>query len=277
MIITDPPYNRTECTWDVRIDLGKLFYEFNRIIKVNGVILVFGTQPFTSKVILANEPAFQYNWIWKKFKSPNFMQAPHRPLNNYEDISTFFTGNPIYHPIKKQRTSRRVEEMKRLDSPLIRKNTSITSCKLSENQKKPLFIDCSNLDSDWKYPELIIDDIHPVVSTSKERNGHPTQKPVAIYEYFIQTYTDQNMVVLDCFAGSNTIAEACLNMKRKFIAIELDYKYIQMGLNRIKSYFHNAIAIQKRTESFGVVYSFLKPIELVIQKEQQKKVNNHVT
>jgi DNA modification methylase len=117
----------------------------------------------------------------------------------------------------------------------------------------------------------VIDDILPLNSSDSERTNHPTQKPMRLYEYFIKTYTHEKMIVLDCFSGSNVVAVSCLNLKRNWISIELEEKYISMGLERLRQYFNHGISIKNHSVSFGVIYSFIKPLDFIVQREQAKQ------
>jgi len=275
LIIADMPYNRTKCKWESLIDFQKLWELYHYVLKPEGIVCLFGSEPFTSRLILSNEAEFQYKWIWKKFKSPNFMQAKKRPLNNYEEIGVFYTtSTPIYNPIMKERSingKNRVQTAQKynsLDQP--RKKSSITACKT--NEKNKIVIKIKSLNEEEKYPELIIDNIHPVVSISYEKEDHPTQKPTELYEYFIKTYTKPQMLVLDNFSGSGTNAIACLNTNRHFICIEKDqdadkkaFGYIQMALNRIRQR-NMSNSFKKTVNSLYTIYQLQAYFDKYIKK-----------
>jgi site-specific DNA-methyltransferase (adenine-specific) len=256
LILIDPPYNILEhFTWDhIPINLVMMWNEFHRILTEHGVVAVFCAEPFTSKLILSNEPDFQYKWVWKKVRGSNFMQSHKRPQNNYEEIAVFYsTTNPIYNPQMKERTEtgkKRVERAKLSNKAEIR-NTSNVSVKL--NPKTIMFNNVNKLDIELKYPTLVIDTINEINSCALEKTDHPTQKPITIYEYFIQTYTNPKMMVLDCFAGSGVNAIACLNLKRNYCCIEQDSKYMKIILHRIKAY-NPSIQFKKEIHSDMTIY-----------------------
>lgn len=277
LILADMPYNKLKIYWDKDIiDLVLLWQNYYRILTPNGIVCLFCTEPFTSRIVQSNLDWFQYKWIWKKHKSSNFMQAKKRPLNNYEEICVFYNSDSedhIYNPIRKERSesgkNRILSAKNNNEQPQIRRS-SVVSVLISKNTKKPIVTNNQLLNTELKYPELIIDDIPCVVSSSNEKTNHNTQKPVPLYEYFIKTYTKPNMIVLDNFAGSHPIVEACLNMKRNFIAIDQDQQFIDIGLTRLKTYYDKSIIIQKQTESFGNIYSYLRPFDRIIQNEIEK-------
>lgn len=250
LILADPPFNILEnFAWDqIPINLELFWQHAFRILTENGVIALFCAEPFTSKLVLSNLNAFQYKWVWEKCKAANFMQCHKRPQNNYEEIAVFYTTtNPIYNPQMKERTSesgikrvllakKRVKNQK----PEMRIRSSDVSAKLH----KPIPNGCDKLNANEKYPTLVITDINPLNPTDSERVNHPTQKPIRLYEYFIKTYTNPKMMVLDCFAGSGTNLMACLKTNRRYCCIENNPDYIQMILNRVKTYNHS-IQFQK--------------------------------
>ena len=269
LILTDPPYNMTDAGYDCPIDLGQMWIEFNRIIKENGIIAITSSQPFTTDLIYTNKKYFRYEWIWKKSNPSNFVNAKYQPLKYHENVCIFYKKSGIYNPQMIKRESNRIGQAFQLNNKHSTQNygTELLATKKFYN------IDLRKYDPNLKQPSTILE-IPIVVSTSKEKLKHPAQKPVSLFEYFIKTYTEPNMVVLDAFAGTCTIIEACLNTKRNYIAIELDEKYIQMGLNRLKIILDRGITIQSQTQPFGVSYSFLKPIESIIQRELNKKAKN---
>jgi site-specific DNA-methyltransferase (adenine-specific) len=266
------PYVKTECDWDRQFNIPLMWREFNRIIKPNGCICVFALDQFSAHILIENECNYRYKWIWDKVFAANFANFKTMPLRNYEEILVFYQNHPIFNPQMKKRDSSRVKEHQKTHYKYLDRNNQRYSALSTQKSKVPFLIDFQKYNADTKNPELIIEGIPQLRPNDHEKLDHATQKPSGLYEYLIKTYTNPNMVVLDAFAGSMTVIEACLNFKRKYIAIELEKKHIQMGLTRLKTYFHNGISIQQRTESFGIIYSFLKPIEAIIQKEQLKKV-----
>lgn len=256
LIFADPPYGITECEWDVEIDL-KLFWEkVYRVSKIDTPMCVMSVQPFTSKLILSNEKDYKYDWIWKKHKSSNFPQSNNRPLKFHEFISVFYQNQPYYNPQKIPRKSKRVRQAIENNTKPIKRKNSIVSLQL--NPKKDAFVDTKQLDPDWAYPDSFLF-IPAIVSNSKERTGHSTQKPVTLYEYFLKTYTKKGDVVLDPFGGSGTMAEACLNLKRNFIVIEKEKDFVDMTLKRIDNHYHysNEYTIVKKEKY--IEYEIVEP------------------
>lgn len=247
LILADMPYNITECSWDqLSIDLKQLWIEYHRVLKENGVICLFCGGIFTAVLMLSNTEEYHYKWIWKKGRPPNFAQAEFEPMNNYEEIAVFYkhgvkiTFNPIKQP-RSENGKKRIQIAKDNNEQPLTKKASETACKISKNTKNPLILDLQALDENMKNPTLIIENIPVVSSTSNEKVDHPTQKPKKLDEYFINTYSNPNAIILDNFSGSFTCGLACLNTHRKFICIEKNIGnkgeklgYIKISLDRIK-------------------------------------------
>ncbi len=217
LILTDPPYGTTACKWDSVIDLPLMWEQLKRIIKPNGAIVMAAAQPFTSVLITSNLRMFHHQWVWDKKFAANFPQAKRQPLRVHEDIVVF--GNvPKYYP-----------QMLKRDVPI----------KKGANKGARVFGGVSGLGRedyegkvyDEKYPDTIL----KFSSRDEKRGLHPTQKPVALMEYLIKTYTNENETVLDFTMGSGTTGVACLNTNRKFIGIEMDSTYFDIGSKRITS------------------------------------------
>lgn len=257
LILTDPPYNMTDAGYDCPIDLDRMWTNFNRIIKNTGIIAITGSQPFTTYLNYTNIKYFRYEWIWKKHKAGNYANYKIQPLKYHETVSIFYKERGIYNSQMIPRNNNRFDNVGKVGYV----STGFASgSDVYAGLKDSYKSDLTRYDPKWKYPSSILE-IPMVVSNSYEKLDHPAQKPVKLYEHFINTYTNPDMVVLDAFAGSNTISEACLNTKRNYIAIEMDKDYVQMGLDRMKKYFNYAINIQKRRESFGKVFSIIKPLD----------------
>ena len=223
MILQDPPYGITACKWDTNIDLEAFWLEWKRIIKDNGAIVLFGSQPFTSALVMSNIKMFKYEWIWEKNKPSGMATAKIHPMKSHENILVFGTGRINYNPIK-----------------------SITKSKSSLNNAEKGYINKGNFISEingikasqnkWNkfvYPRSVVDfDVEP------HRKGrlHPTQKPVALFEYLIKTYTNEGDLVFDGFMGSGTTAIACINLKRNFIGSEISAEYCEIAEKRIRPY-----------------------------------------
>lgn len=212
-IITDPPYGTTACKWDSVIPFDLMWEQLNRIIKPNGAIVLFGSQPFTSNLITSNLKLFRYEIIWEKTLFSNFAIVKKQPCKLHENICMFYKKQPTYNPVMS-------EGKPYTDKP--RKRTmAITNnaiCLKSAIENKGT-----------RYPSS-------VQKFSNGNNGslHPTQKPVALMEYLIKTYTNENETVLDFTMGSGSTGVACVNTNRNFIGIEKDEKYFEIAEQRIK-------------------------------------------
>ena len=211
LILTDPPYGTTACKWDSVIPFEPMWAELKRIIKPNGAIILFGSEPFSSALRMSNIKKYKYDWVWDK-KLPSGMQiAKYRPMQRHENIMVFCeNGTPNYYPIKtpqKERTGRIY----------------------SKSETSPIKYDDGKLKTyKEKNPQSIIE--------FYKRDGkslHPTQKPVALLEYLIKTYTQEGETVLDFTMGSGSTGVACLNTNRKFIGIEMDEGYFNIAKDRI--------------------------------------------
>ena len=223
-ILTDPPYGTTSCKWDFVIPYGPMWTELKRIRKDNTAIALFGTEPFSSHLRLSNLKEYKYDWIWHKNTYSNFASAKYNPLKNYEFVHIFGKGKVNYYPIKEKRT----------DSGLKRNNAGYKNNNFNVGSeisgiKKPIHKD--NYD-ELKNPTLIkyFNNRLP-----NERGLHQTQKPTALLEYLIKTYTVENETVLDFTMGSGSTGVACINTNRNFIGIELDQEYFKIAKDRIEA------------------------------------------
>lgn len=217
MVLTDPPYGTTACKWDSIIPLEPMWQQLKRIIKPNGAIVMTASQPFTTTLISSNIKGYCYNWVWNKHFAGNFVQAKRQPLKDHEDVCVFSKNGkmPNYYPIKIIR-----------DKP-IKKGKN--ECEFGA---VPLRGSC-------KDKGKVYTDKNPTTGQSLDfnvrvdRGLHPTQKPVALMEYLIKTYTNENETVLDFTMGSGTTGVACVNLNRNFIGIELDEEYFKIAQDRI--------------------------------------------
>ena len=215
-IICDPPYGTTACKWDTIIPFDDMWERLNKLIKPNGAIILFGSQPFYTRLVNSNIKMFRHEWIWGKDKSGNFMNCKFEPMKVHECIAVFGKNKVTYNPIMEIRP----EKNKRNNKPRI--NTSnIISTKTFETK-------VSKGNSDYKYPTSIKQ------FNSVRKGVHPTQKPVDLLEYLIKTYTNENEIVLDFTMGSGSTGVACMNTNRRFIGIELNNDYFEIGKNRIE-------------------------------------------
>lgn len=213
MILADVPYGTTACTWDSIIPLEPMWEQLKRIIKPNGAIVMTASQPFTTTLIASNMKMFKYCWVWDKKKGGSPLLSKIQPIRVTEDVIVFGKGKVTYNPIMIER-----------EKPKPRgKNKG----KVSETTGNAFIADKVYT---HKYPKNIIE-----VSNANQRGKvHPTQKPVALMEYLIKTYTNEGETVLDFTAGSFTTGVACVNLNRKFIGIEMDKSYFDIGVNRIR-------------------------------------------
>lgn len=226
LILTDPPYGTTACKWDSVIPFDKMWEQLNRIIKDNGVVCLFGSEPFSSYLRMSNIKHYKYDWIWVKSTGSNFATLKYQPMKEHEIISVFSKGTHDYYPIKEQRRGN--------EKGKIRKATREKS--IGGNGEEIYgFI---NKDRDTRsYGELRFPSSVQFFANRnpKDRGLHPTQKPVALLEYLIKTYTKENETVLDFTMGSGSTGVACINTNRNFIGIELDDKYFEIAKNRIEN------------------------------------------
>lgn len=215
-VITDPPYGTTACKWDSVIPFEPMWTELKRIIKPNGAIVLFGSEPFSSKLRISNFEMFKYNIIWEKNTITGFMQAKTRPLKSYEDIVIFGNFKLAAQYFNGTYNPQGISSIGQVHYTNKRKQDHITG------NRKP-----SISSSNKGYPKDIIK------INSEIKTTHPTQKPVALLEYLIKTYTNENETVLDFTMGSGTTGVACKNLNRNFIGIELDERYFNIAKERI--------------------------------------------
>ena len=211
MILADLPYGTTACKWDSIIPFEPLWEQYERVIKDNGAIVLTASQPFTTKLINSNIEMFKYNLVWEKPQGVDPFMAKKRPLNNIEDIVIFYKRQPTYNP---QYEKGKPYKITRDKKP---RNYEITDTVMKET---------TTVNDGYRLPKRII-------RSKQERGLHPTQKPVALFEYLIKTYTNEGETVLDNCMGSGTTGVACVNLNRNFIGIELDDKYFEIAKRRI--------------------------------------------
>lgn len=219
-IITDLPYGTTQCKWDSMIPLNPLWNQYNRIIKDNGAIVLFGAEPFTSKLICSNLKNFKYNWIWKKDKATGHLNAKKQPLRTVETISVFYKKQCVYNP-----------QLIMKDPKNIRPAT--TKRKNIENYGNMDKESVRTIPIEMGYPKDVLE--FRGCFGDKGKSNHPTEKPVDLCEYLIKTYTNERDIVLDSCMGSGTTGVAALNLRRKFISIELDEKFFEIAKERINA------------------------------------------
>ena len=223
-IITDPPYGTTACKWDLVIDFALMWEQLKRVIKPNGAIVLFGSEPFSSALRMSNIKQYKYDWIWDKNLPVGHLVAKYRPLQKTENISVFSDGacsytknknKMSYYPTMKERTTKRKHIVSIAKSELVN----------NHNRNKEYKRD----DYTERYPTNIIN----ISNANQKGKQHPTQKPVALMEYLIKTYTNENEKVLDFTMGSGSTGVACKNTNRNFIGIEKEKEYFEIAKQRI--------------------------------------------
>ena len=216
-IITDPPYGTTACKWDSVIDFKLMWEQLNRIIKPNGAIVLFSAQPFTSALVMSNPKMFRYDFTWDKKKLTGVLNAKKMPLRRHEDICVFYKKLPTYNPQKTYNGKKTGIKKHIVNSENYRKTDKVSTY----------------IDDGSRYPTSIIDNINGVINNSKEKVKHPTQKPIKLMEYLINSYTNENETVLDFTMGSGSTGVAANNLNRNFIGIEMDEAYFEIAQQRI--------------------------------------------
>jgi len=224
MVLCDLPYGTTACKWDTVIPFEPLWEQYKRLVKPNGAIVLFSAQPFTTKLICSQLDMFKYQWVWEKSKAVGFVNAKLKPMPKHEDVLVFSEGktsngnanNMLYNP-----------------QDLVPHGKTVRGRKGSANDSdgngygRPSMKD-SYTQEFTNYPTSVIR------FASEGKPIHPTQKPVALCEYLIKTYTNEGMTVLDNTMGSGTTGVACMNTNRNFIGIEGDDKYFAIATQRIE-------------------------------------------
>lgn len=210
MILCDLPYGTTCCSWDAVIPFEKLWSEYERVIKENGAIVLFGAQPFTAVLACSNLKLFRYEWIWEKPAATGFLNADKQPLRAHENILVFYKCLPTFNPQKTFGHERKKSKRKNIGSAHYGKQLNI-----------------KDYDSTERYPRTV------QVFSKDYPSIHDTQKPIALCEYLIRTYTNAGELVLDNTMGSGTTGVACVNTRRRFIGIEKDEKIFNEAKERI--------------------------------------------
>ena len=218
-IITDPPYGTTACKWDSVIPFEPMWAELKRIIKPNGAIVLFGSEPFSSLLRVSNLKQYRYDWTWDKVTARGHLVAKKRPMAQSECVSVFYKEAPTYNPQMVKRPLNKIE---------VRKTTEYARTEIMGGvSNAPV----NKVYDEW-YPKTIIKISN---AGSSVKSIHPTQKPLALLEYLIKTYTNENETVLDFTMGSGTCGHAAVNLNRSFIGIELDKGYFDIATKRIET------------------------------------------
>ena len=211
MILCDLPYGTTKCKWDVIIPFEPLWEQYKRIIKDNGVIALFGSQPFTTDLINSNRKMFKYELIWDKVQGKQPFLAKIQPMKSHENIIVFGKSKLVYNP-----------QMRKGKPYTDKRKGQITKTEHFQKFERQIYEN-----KDTRYPVTILEFNNP-----NTKGMHPTQKPVALLEYLIKTYTNENETVLDNCMGSGSTGVACVNTNRKFIGIEKEVKYYEIACQR---------------------------------------------
>lgn len=210
LILTDPPYGTTACKWDSVIPFEPMWAQLKRVIKKNGAVVLFSSQPFTSALVMSNVKMFKYEWVWEKSRFANQMLAKKQPLKIHECVCVFSKSTTVYHP-------QGLVEINKMT----KQGATVTDNNGGGSRSTEY------IQTHTGYPKSIIK------FSSVGSTVHPTQKPVALLEYLIKTYTNEGETVLDFTMGSGSTGIACLNTNRKFIGIEKDEKYFEIASTRI--------------------------------------------
>jgi site-specific DNA-methyltransferase (adenine-specific) len=219
MILCDLPYGTTACKWDTIIPFDKLWAQYERVIKDNGAIVLTASQPFSSALIMSNPKLFKYEWIWDKVKATNMLNAAHQPLRRHEGVYVFYKKKPTYNPQK-------------ITNPNgVEGRAKYAYKRTNEGGETVGEIKNGGVSKGYEPDKLLPTSIQVFPKDSKP--VHPTQKPVALFEYLIRTYTNEGDIILDNCMGSGTTAVAALNTNRKFIGFETEPAYIEIANKRI--------------------------------------------
>ena len=216
MVLADPPYGTTACKWDSVIPLEPMWEQLKRVIKPNGAIALTASQPFTSILVVSNLEMFKHEWLWIKNRGSNFANTVREPMKEHEYVLIFSKGSWTYNKQMQERTGGGLERSKYL----VEYNSQVRKGTRKFEGRKHHKISKLRVPSSWQ-------------KFNVEVGLHPTQKPVALMEYLIKTYTNEGDTVLDFVMGSGTTGIAAKNLGRSFIGIELDDKYFQIAKKRI--------------------------------------------
>jgi site-specific DNA-methyltransferase (adenine-specific) len=214
LVLTDPPYGTTACKWDFVIPFEPMWNQLKRVIKDNGCIALFGSEPFSSNLRMSNIKQFKYDWVWQKEQGTGFGNAKKQPLRNLEIISIFYKNQCLYNPQKSKGKPYKTKSKSGNHKGSVYEDGGLNSIiTVNEGNRFPL----------------------QLLKFNRDKNKiHPTQKPVALLEYLIKSYTNENDTVLDFTMGSGSTGVACKNLNRNFIGIEKDEKYFDIAKQRIE-------------------------------------------
>ena len=244
MILCDLPYGTTACKWDTIIPFEPLWEQYERVIKDNGAIVLTASQPFTSALVMSKPELFKHEWIWEKQKASNFMAAKYSPLKYHESVLVFGKGRVNYNPQKYKvleieelitKTKKELEQIMRNREydrfGKVDRRKVVNDPTTNKNHLGSRIARTRNSDTGYRNPKSVLK-----INKSINKNIHPTQKPVPLFEYLIKTYTTEGETVSDNCMGSGTTAIACINTDRNYIGFELDKTYYEKSLKRIKEH-----------------------------------------
>lgn len=219
MVMVDLPYGTTQCKWDSILSLEDLWKQYNRVCKKNAAMVFTAAQPFTSYLVMSNPKYFKYSWVWEKSKATGYLNAKKMPMRAHEDICVFYRKPPVYNPqmvagapYNKGKAHRPTDVYGEQKSVLVKNDTGL------------------------RYPRTVQ---YFKTAESEGKVLHPTQKPVSLMKYLIETYTNEGQIVLDNTMGSGTTGVACAKSNRSFIGIEMDKNYFDISVNRITNAISN--------------------------------------
>ncbi len=216
LVLTDPPYGTTACKWDTVIPFEPMWEQLKRITKKNGAIVLFGSQPFTSALVMSNPKMFRYDWVWEKSRVTGVLNAKRQPLRTKEDVLVFSISTPVYNPQGTYKCNKQTGTGVARDG-----SQGLATGKITQT-------------SNGKYRQTVTGYPRNIIRIPSEgRTKHPTQKPVALMEYLVKTYTNEGETVLGFTMGSGTTGVACKNLNRNFIGIELDKEYFEVAKKRV--------------------------------------------
>ena len=216
MLFVDLPYGTTKCKWDICIPLDKLWEQYNRVCKINAAMVFTSAQPFTSVLISSNIKNFKYTWVWEKSKASGYLNAKKMPMKAHEDICVFYRKPPVYNP--------QMWQGQPYNKGKAHRPTEVYGKQVATLVKN---------DSGMRYPRTVQ---YFKTAESEGKTTHPTQKPVALCEYFIKTYSNEGDTILDNTMGTGATGVAAVKNSRNFVGIELEKKYFEIARGKIEKY-----------------------------------------
>jgi site-specific DNA-methyltransferase (adenine-specific) len=222
MVLTDPPYGTTACKWDSVIPFETMWEQLKRVTKRNGAIVMTASQPFTSALVMSNVKMFKYCWVWEKSRPTGHVHARNKPMKKHEDVVVFSGGTTVHVSQSLNRMTYNPQGVRQKKRATVRKAGGASDSVMSA---RPSHQDVLQTQEGFPHSLLCI--------ASEGKTVHPTQKPVALMEYLIKTYTNEGETVLDFTMGSGTTGVAAKKLNRSFIGIELDENYFSIAKERI--------------------------------------------